>query len=195
MGQLFKLLKITRKKHGRRKVIIAIGTKNPTKVNAVKAAFTSYIKGEFVSINVPSNVSAQPLSDNETMTGAVNRAKNALEAVNADIGFGLEGGLVKTEDMYFLCNWGAMIDHNQQPIIAGGARIVIPNEIGSLVFNGSELSDVMDMYVKKHNVRQNEGAIGIFTNGIVDRTKMFTELSNLLVGQYLYQQKNKKLQI
>ena len=45
----------------------------------------------------------------------------------------------------------------------------------------------MDSYVKKHNVRQNEGAIGIFTNGLVDRTQMFSELSTLLIGQYLYQ--------
>lgn len=167
-------------------MIIAIGTKNPTKINAVKNAFSKYLKGEFISVNVPSNVSEQPLSDEETMTGAVNRAKNAREAEKANIGVGLEGGLVKTEIGYFLCNWGALVDDSLQPIVAGGARIVIPNEIGDQVFGGQELGDVMDRYVKKHNVRQNEGAIGIFTNGLVDRTQMFSELSNLLIGQYLY---------
>ncbi|MGM0874953.1 MAG: DUF84 family protein [Bacillota bacterium] len=167
-------------------MIIAIGTKNPTKVNAVKAAFTSYLTGEFVSTNVPSNVSAQPLTDNETMTGAINRAKNALEAENAQIGVGLEGGVVKTEHGYFLCNWGAIVDGQLQPIVAGGSRIVIPEEVGNQVFSGMELGVVMDSYVEKHNVRQNEGAIGIFTNGAVNRTEMFTQLSKLLVGQYVY---------
>jgi len=170
-------------------VKIAIGTKNPTKVNAVNQAFSLFIDAEFISTNVPSNVSAQPLTDSETLTGAINRAKNALEAEEADIGVGLEGGLIKTDYGYFLCNWGAIYVKEQQPIIAGGARIVIPEEIGDLVFKGRELGDVMDMYVKKKNVRHNEGAIGIFTNGIVDRTKMFKELSNLLIGQYLFQQK------
>jgi inosine/xanthosine triphosphatase len=167
-------------------VIIAIGTKNPTKVNAVKAAFASHLQGEFISLNVPSNVSAQPLTDNETMSGAINRAKNAIKEANGQIGVGLEGGVVKQEYGYFLCNWGAIVDEHLQPIVAGGSRIVIPEEVGEQVFSGLELGDVMDRYVEKHNVRQNEGAIGIFTNGCVDRTEMFTQLSKLLVGQYLY---------
>ena len=172
---------------------IAIGTKNPTKVNAVKEAFAKHVNAEFIAINVSSNVSAQPITDHETLTGAMNRAKNALEAEGShiDLGVGLEGGLVKTDFGYFLCNWGALVAHQSQPIIAGGARIMIPDEIGDLVFSGRELGDVMDDYVKKNNVRQNEGAIGIFTNGLVDRTKMFQELSSLLIGQYLYQQKYK----
>ncbi|HWL12648.1 MAG TPA: DUF84 family protein, partial [Ureibacillus sp.] len=85
---------------------IAIGTKNPTKVKAVNDAFASFIEAEFISTNVPSNVSAQPLTDLETLTGAINRAKNALEAERADLGVGLEGGLIKTDFGYFLCNWG-----------------------------------------------------------------------------------------
>jgi inosine/xanthosine triphosphatase len=170
-------------------MIIAIGTKNPTKVTAVITAFSPYLPGEFVSTNVSSDVSAQPLSDNETMTGAINRAKNALKSEDAQIGVGLEGGVTKTEHGYFLCNWGAVVDCQLQPIVAGGARIPIPDEIGMLVSSGLELGDVMDQYVKKHNVRHNEGAIGIFTNGCVDRTEMFTQLSKLLVGQYLYNHK------
>lgn len=170
-------------------MIIAIGTKNPTKVNAVTNAFSQYVKGEFISVNVSSNVSDQPLSDEETMLGAINRARNAREAEKANIGVGLEGGLVKTEFGYFLCNWGALVDDSMEPVVAGGARIIIPNEIGDQVFAGQELGDVMDSYVKKHNVRQNEGAIGIFTNGLVDRTQMFSELSTLLIGQYLYKNK------
>jgi len=174
-------------------VRIAIGTKNPTKVNAVKGAFAKHVNAEFISTNVSSNVSAQPITDHETLTGAMNRAKNALEAEgsDSDLGVGLEGGLVKTDFGYFLCNWGAVAAPKSQPIIAGGARIMIPDEIGDLVFSGRELGDVMDDYVKKNNVRQNEGAIGVFTNGLVDRTKMFQELSSLLIGQYLYQQKHK----
>ncbi|WP_175639930.1 DUF84 family protein [Metabacillus schmidteae] len=169
---------------------IAIGTKNPTKVNAVNKAFSSFIEAKFISTDVPSNVSAQPLTDLETLTGAINRAKNALEAEGADLGVGLEGGLIKTDFGYFLCNWGAIYVKDQEPIVASGARIVVPDEIGELVFSGRELGDVMDMYAKKKNVRHNEGAIGIFTNGIVDRTTMFKELSNLLIGQYLYKLKS-----
>lgn len=169
-------------------MIIAIGTKNPTKVHAVQNAFSKKVSGEFFSTNVQSNVSEQPLTDEETMRGAINRARNAIEAENADIGVGLEGGVVKTNHGYFLCNWGAIIDRHIQPIVASGARIIIPDKIGEEVFSGKELGIVMDRFVEKNNVSQNEGAIGIFTNGCVDRTEMFTHLSKLLVGQYLYKQ-------
>jgi inosine/xanthosine triphosphatase len=173
----------------RKILLIAIGTKNPTKVNAVKSAFAPYISGELIATKVSSNVSAKPLTDEETMTGAINRAKNALEAENAQIGVGLEGGVVKNDMGIFLCNWGAIIDKQLQPIVAGGARILIPEEIGNEVFAGKELGDIMEQFAKK-NVSQNEGAIGIFTNGTVDRTEMFTQLSKLLVGQFLYEQGN-----
>lgn len=169
-------------------MIIAIGTKNPTKVHAVQNAFFNHFAGEFISTNVKSNVSEQPLTDDETMRGAINRARNAIEAENGDIGVGLEGGVVKTDHGYFLCNWGAIIDRNIQPIVASGSRIVIPDEIGIEVFSGKELGIVMDRFVEKNNVSQNEGAIGIFTNGCVNRTEMFTHVSKLLVGQYLYKQ-------
>lgn len=171
-------------------MIIAIGTKNPTKVKAVKSAFMPYIAGEFISINVPSDVSAQPLTDHETMTGAINRAKNAIKTEDAQIGVGLEGGIVKTDVGYFLCNWGAIVDRELRPIVAGGARILLPDEVGIEVFSGKELGDVMDQFSEKQNVGQNEGAIGIFTNGCVNRTEMFTQLSKLLIGQYLYKQNN-----
>ena len=50
----------------------------------------------------------------------------------------------------------------------------------------------MDDYAKKENVRKNEGAVGIFTNGLINRSEMFSHLMNLLVGQYYYQKGSKK---
>ena len=60
---------------------------------------------EITSLSVPSGVSAQPFSDEETMQGAINRAKRALEE-GAPIGIGLEGGVMKRSTVY-LCVTGA----------------------------------------------------------------------------------------
>lgn len=165
---------------------IAIGTTNPTKVNAVKEAFGNLISAEFQAFSVASGVSEQPLSDDETITGAINRANAARLECEATIGIGLEGGVVSTKMGYFLCNWGAIVDERNEPIVAGGSRILLPTELGEQVFNGKELGVVMDEYTNQHNVRQNEGAIGIFTSGYVNRTEMFTHISKLLHGQYLF---------
>ena len=165
---------------------IAVGSKNPAKINAVKAAF---IDGsiEIVSVDAESGVSDQPMSDEETIKGAVNRAIQAAERAEADIGIGLEGGVQQTPYGLMLCNWGALAVEGMEPIIAGGARIPLPEEIASQLLIGAELGPVMDEYAKKQNVRKNEGAVGIFTNGQVNRSEMFTHVMKLLAGQYEYQ--------
>jgi non-canonical (house-cleaning) NTP pyrophosphatase len=50
----------------------------------------------------------------------------------------------------------------------------------------------MDDFAKKENVRKNEGAVGIFTNGLINRSEMFSHIMNLLVGQYHYQKAARK---
>ena len=57
---------------------IIIGSNNPAKVAAVKNAF-HYQQTEFLSLDIPSGVSEQPFSDEETIKGAINRAVGALK--------------------------------------------------------------------------------------------------------------------
>lgn len=170
---------------------IIIGSNNPAKVAAVKNAF-HYQKAEFLSLNIPSGVSEQPFSDEETIKGAINRAVGALNMGNGDIGIGLEGGVQESAHGLLLCNWGALASENIEPIFAGGARFLLPLEIADRLRAGEELGPVMDDYAKKENVRKSEGAIGIFTNGLINRSEMFSHIMNLLIGQYHYQKASKK---
>jgi inosine/xanthosine triphosphatase len=167
---------------------IIIGSKNPAKIMAVKNAFPEDI--EIISLDIPSGVRDQPFSDEETIKGAINRAMNSLHAALGDIGIGLEGGVQETTQGLFICNWGALVSNNMEPIIAGGARILLPEEIANRLRNGEELGPVMDDYAKIQNVRKHEGAVGIFTNGLINRVDMFTHIMNMLIGQYEYKQKH-----
>jgi inosine/xanthosine triphosphatase len=170
---------------------IIIGSNNPAKVAAVKNAF-QFQQTEFLSLDIPSGVSEQPFSDEETIKGAINRAVGALNKGNGDIGIGLEGGVQETSQGLLLCNWGVLAAQNIDPIIAGGARFLLPNEIAERLRAGEELGPVMDDYAKKTNVRKNEGAVGIFTNGLINRSEMFSHIMNLLVGQFYYKKESKK---
>lgn len=167
---------------------VAIGTRNRAKVQAVKDAFTFSESIQFIESAVPSEVSEQPFSDEETMQGAINRAKNALIKEQADIGIGLEGGVMETDEGCFLCNWGALVDQHIQPIVASGAKIPLPKEIYDELTKGKELGEIMDIYTNQHHVSQNEGAIGIFTNGFVSRKEMFEHILKMLIGQWQYKQ-------
>ncbi len=99
-------------------------------------------------------LSEQPFSDDETIRGAINRANGALEKGNGDIGIGLEGGVQETEHGLLLCNWGALVSIETEPIIAGGARFLLPEAIAGRLRAGEELGPVMEDYAKKENVRK-----------------------------------------
>ncbi|TYR82097.1 DUF84 family protein [Priestia megaterium] len=167
---------------------VAIGTVNPVKVNAVKSVFGE--DASYVSMEVESGVAAQPFSDEETIQGAINRAMAALQQ-NAQIGIGLEGGVVETTHGLFLCNWGALVTRQRdQPIIAGGARVLLPDEIAKMLrVEKIELAEAMERFTKQLDVRKKEGAIGVFTNGMINRTAMFEHVVRMLYGQYLFHQK------
>ncbi|GGP14358.1 DUF84 family protein [Oceanobacillus neutriphilus] len=159
---------------------VIIGSKNPTKVEAVKNVFQGF---EVSSLDVPSSVSVQPFSDEETRAGAINRAKACAASSSGAIGIGLEGGVMYVDDTLFLCNWGALATDDGELFTASGARIALPKEIENELKTAGELSIVMDAYTKKENVRSHEGAIGIFTNNLVSREDMFTHVVQLLKGQ------------
>ena len=164
---------------------IALGTKNPAKIKAGQLA-SHALSAELISVNVSSGVSEQPFSDEETIEGALNRAKNAMKEAHADFGLGLEGGVVETPYGLFICNWGALVTKDGDHFISGGARIKLPESVAQELYEGKELGPVMDEYTKKQDIRKSEGAVGVFSNGRITRDRMFEHIIELLVGQYEY---------
>ncbi|MFC4409750.1 DUF84 family protein [Chungangia koreensis] len=165
---------------------IAIGSKNKAKTEAVISVVQQFIDAEFELRAVPSGVSDQPLSDKETRTGAINRALNAIKESGADAAFGLEGGVSEIDGELFVCNWGAMALANGEIYTAAGAQILLPEEVAAEVRNGRELGPVMDDYTNRKDIRSHDGAVGVFTNGLINRKTMFEHVILLVVGQYLY---------
>ncbi|MRX72712.1 DUF84 family protein [Bacillus lacus] len=165
---------------------IAVGTLNKAKLEAVRKAMLVEQSAVIFPVDVPSGVSSQPFSDEETMLGAVNRSKKAAEFGEADAGIGLEGGIYEDSSGFYLTNWGALTDKTGKVFTAGGARILLPYEIGLHVKKGVELGIVMDSLFSAENIREKEGAVGIFTNGMVSRSEMFVHIVKLLMGQYYF---------
>jgi inosine/xanthosine triphosphatase len=169
---------------------VVIGSKNQAKIQAVVSVFEEQ-DIDIVSLETDSGVSDQPFSDEETIEGAINRAKYSLKKSTADLGIGLEGGVVETKHGLFLCNWGAMVTKQSDLFIAGGARIPLPEAVAKELRQGKELGPIMDEFTKKAGIRKKEGAIGVFTNEKINRADMFTHIVKMLIGQYEYQIKAK----
>jgi inosine/xanthosine triphosphatase len=173
---------------------VAIGTKNKAKTAAVEQVVNQYFKQvTYRHTEVESAVSEQPFSSEETRIGAINRAKNASVATNADFSFGLEGGVEEIEGIMYCVNWGAVALKNGTIYTAAGASFMLPEEIAVQLREGKELGPIMDFYTSKENIRHHEGAVGIFTNGLIDRKAMFEHIVTLLVGQVYYYEQLEKL--
>ncbi|RLG70112.1 MAG: inosine/xanthosine triphosphatase, partial [Candidatus Iainarchaeum archaeon] len=68
-------------------MLIAVGTTNPVKIEAVRSAIQKlWHNAKVQGIYAESGVSYQPKGDEEAIRGAINRAKSALEKLDADFG-------------------------------------------------------------------------------------------------------------
>ncbi|KGX84029.1 DUF84 family protein [Pontibacillus marinus] len=166
---------------------IIVGSNNYAKIDAVRSNFSDF---EVMGMEVASKVSSQPFSDEETLEGAINRARECASSEKGSMGIGLEGGVMELENDLYLCNWGALVDKQENVFTASGARIPLPDEVAKDLSKGKELGDIMDEYAQRSEIRQKEGAIGIFTNELVNRKEMFEHVVRLLKGQYEFYYKN-----
>ncbi|RBW69561.1 inosine/xanthosine triphosphatase [Bacillus taeanensis] len=165
---------------------IAVGSKNPTKLKAVQSAFEKMgCEVQVTGIDVSSGVADQPFSDDETITGAINRAKAVMASGKFDYGFGLEGGIEETSFGMLLCNWGAVVNADGEINIGGGIRILLPESIAKGVRQGKELGTVIDEWTGKQNIAKKEGTIGILTKGHINRADMFEDTAICAFSKFL----------
>lgn len=90
---------------------ILIGTHNRAKTKAVQTISSIYYpEANYENKEVPSLVSDQPMGQEETRQGAINRAKQLIDELMEDsdtlFGIGLEGGVQEIDGQLYICNWG-----------------------------------------------------------------------------------------
>lgn len=164
---------------------VAIGTKNPSKLAAAEQAFKTFFPDaeiEFIPVEVESGISDQPMSDEETLRGALTRAKRALEGAKADYGVGIEGGLQQLGDYWFTGNIAAVM-HSSGIMAAGtGARVALPKAIVPLVLNGTELNDAVHQLTNIKDNGKKDGIIGLLSRGAVTRSSACRDAILLALG-------------
>lgn len=135
------------------------------------AVFTEQF--HFQSIDVPSGVRHQPMTDAETLTGARTRAENARAVwPDADFWIGIEGGVEDSDRGMYAFAWVVILGKD----LTGEARtgmFQLPPEITRLVRQGVELGHADDIVFQRSNSKQKDGAIGILTDGLIDRTAYY----------------------
>ena len=151
---------------------IFVGSKNLNKVDAVKEIILDYnfLKGlEVFGKEVSSQVSDQPISIEETIKGAKNRALNSYE--DGSYSFGLEDGLMRIEELEskYLNVCVCAIYNGKSFYIGFSSAFENPKEIIDIILN--ENVDMGEAYKKlgHENLGLREGAIGLLTKGRLNR--------------------------
>jgi inosine/xanthosine triphosphatase len=166
---------------------IAVGSKNPVKLAAVRAVMTRVTADTIVeAVEVPSGVPDQPFGDEETIRGALARARGAREKLDADFGFGLEGGVVETPDGTMrTCAWAAVVSRSGRHGVGGSLAMPLPESVARMVREGRELGDAMDALTGKTKTKHGAGAVGILTAGLVDRQAAYEVLVAYAMSVFL----------
>jgi len=150
---------------------VAVGTTNPAKVAAVTHAIHQrWPHATIQGVQVDSGVSLQPLSDEEAIVGATNRAQQALVITDASLGIGVEGNTVDLPQGMFSTAWVAVIDRTGQVGLGSSGRYCLPESVAQAIRQGGELGPLMDLLTGEQNTKHKQGAVGILTDGLITRT-------------------------
>lgn len=167
-------------------IVVAVGSTNPVKVNAVKKVFQEVLHEDIIAVpvSVESGVGSQPVGLEATIKGAVNRAKNAIRVVNdAKFGVGIEAGLVKmpfTITGYVDVQFCAICDDKGTITIGAGPGFEYPPIVVKRVLErGEEVGNIMDEISGVKNLGKKQGAIGFLSKNLMNRQRL-TEIAVLM---------------
>lgn len=173
---------------------IAVASKNPVKIAAAKAGCARVLGSEdleLLAIEAPADlgITAQPMSDEETRRGARLRAQAAQKSQpEAHFWLGLEGGVHDDEETLWAFAWIAAIWPEGRGEAFGEARtaaFALPRAVADLVRQGLELGEADDRVFGRQNSKQQGGAVGLLTQGRLDRTALYEDAVVLAFIPYL----------
>lgn len=154
----------------------AVGSENPVKIQCVAQAVAEFWSASRVlGVHTDSQVSAQPTSEHEMRTGALNRAWQALQKVAAaDFGIGIEGGIEDREDGMWAFAIVVIVDRHERCSEGQTGRFRLPAGVARLIREeGLELGAADDRFFGRENSKQKEGAIGILSDGKITRLELY----------------------
>jgi len=184
------------------KITIAVGSKRGPKLNAVTEALRSFSAAlapdaqfEVVGVEVESGVSHTPLSRDELMRGARQRAEALMETASQSGAawqyfVGLEGGLDVVHEALvevprhsglqqnghrrvFLESWAYVSDSVRGHYGRSGS-IEIPEALAHEVLeNGVELAVAIDRFAGAVGIRDAQGAWGVLSSNFITRQEAF----------------------
>lgn len=167
---------------------IIISTENKAKIQAVEEVFSQVWSDlKITSKKFASGVSEQPLSEEEGIKGAINRAKNAQEKYpDADYFVGMEGYVDSNEYGMFLAGAVAIVATNGTTGIGISAKIQLPDFIREKIEKGNELGPLIKdlMNDNRETIKHRDGTNGILSKGLYNRVDEFKDATKCALARF-----------
>ena len=155
-------------------MIVAVGSKNPAKLNGVRSAFARYYRRvELRPVDSSSVARAQPKGLEEMTRGAAARAKFALSTVGGDFGVGVEAGIFTIDGVYFDNQVAAIVDSSGKVSFGHSAGYMLPRDAMEKLFReGKELERWAEGVSGIKEVGDKGGLIHYLTKGRITRAEL-----------------------
>ena len=154
---------------------LVVASQNPVKIEATRRGLHEHVSQESVSRPLCGGavgVRPQPLSDAETLQGALNRVQHAAHLVpQADYWVGIEGGVEERQGGMEAFAW-IVISTPASPRQKSHGAFGVPEEVAALVRQGT--SWLRRSRRSQHTQEKSTtGAVGILTEGVIDRVQLY----------------------
>jgi len=177
---------------------LVVASHNPVKVEATRRGFASMFPRrafDLHSVAVPSGVRPQPLSDAETLQGALNRAQHAAQLVpQAHYWVGIEGGVEERQGSMEAFAWIVV----WTPHLLGKSRtgtFSVPAEVAALIRRGYELGVAVEEIYQQAQVKSTTGAVGVLTEGVIDRVQLYEHAMVLALVPFKHAERSRSSQL
>jgi len=152
---------------------VKVGSQNPVKIKAAKNVLEKiYKEVQIKGVKIDPGVPDQPIGLEQTIKGAINRARRAYK--DCDLSMGIESGLLQaphTLTGYIDLQWCATYNGKTTTLGVSAGFEYPPQVMKRVLEERREVGDIMDKITGIKNLGEKTGAIAILTRGLLDRTE------------------------
>ena len=152
---------------------IILGSTTEKKIKIIKDCIAD---AEIIPVRVESGITDQPLDEETTIRGAINRAQNAIIAHHDvfDVSVGLEGGLSFINGLYNLVCVVSVVDNKGRIYVGVSKKLPLPRFVSVEIENGKQFGDVIREYESSISDKQ-LAKITKLVQELISRQESFTE--------------------
>ena len=178
--------------------LVAIGSRNRAKVEGVRSVFKQFFRDvEFKELDLTTRVKIQPMSLDETVRGARQRAEFAIREEEAAFGVGVEAGIIKLAEEdndgkgFFLnVQIAAIVDSSRRFSFGSSAGFPIPARFVSMMEgqNRDELDKYSHELTGAKKIREEHGVVYHLSKRYLSRVEMTEQCVSMALIPWLNKQ-------